>query len=165
MTSTPHSTPDPGPDAALIGAMRRLLAVTFVVGVVGTTAELLLLEHTEDAAQWIPIALFAAGLLVLGWYAVARSRMSLRVFQLVMCSYIVGGFAGIALHYRGNVEFEREMTPSISGWPLFREAMTGATPALAPGTMVPLALVGLAFTLRHPVLRRTGGERSLPLES
>lgn len=165
MTATHHNTPEPARDTAIIGAMRRLLAATFVVGVAGTTAELLLLEHTEDAVQWVPIALFVAGLLVLAWYAVSRSRASLRVFQLLMCSYMVGGFVGMVMHYRGNVEFEREMTPSISGWPLFRDAMTGATPALAPGTMVQLALVGLAFTLRHPVLRRARGESSLPLES
>jgi hypothetical protein len=44
------------------------------------------------------------------------------------------------------VEFELEMYPGLSGLELFREAMKGATPALAPGTMTILGLLGLAYT-------------------
>jgi hypothetical protein len=35
---------------------------------------------------------------------------------------------------------------------LFREALSGATPALAPGTMVQFGLLGLLYTYRHPRL-------------
>jgi hypothetical protein len=52
---------------------------------------------------------------------------------------------GTFLHYRGNVEFELELTPGIRGLALFREAITGATPALAPGAMIVVGLVGLAY--------------------
>jgi hypothetical protein len=45
------------------------------------------------------------------------------------------------------------MSPDVTGWPLFWEAIRGATPALAPGAMVQLGLIGLAFTIRHPALR------------
>jgi hypothetical protein len=57
-------------------------------------------------------------------------------------------------HYQGNMEFELETYPSISGLALFKEAMMGATPALAPGTMIELGLIGLAYTYRHPLLVR-----------
>jgi hypothetical protein len=52
------------------------------------------------------------------------------------------------------MEFELETYPSISGLALFKEAMMGATPALAPGTMIELGLIGLAYTYRHPLLVR-----------
>jgi len=60
----------------------------------------------------------------------------------------------VLLHYRGNVEFERERDPSLSGLALVWEALRGATPSLAPGAMAQLGLLGLAITWRHPAARR-----------
>jgi hypothetical protein len=51
------------------------------------------------------------------------------------------------------------MYPSRSGFELFREAMMGATPALAPGSMIQIALIGLAYSYRHPRLSR-GNEQA-----
>jgi hypothetical protein len=65
---------------------------------------------------------------------------------------ILSGALGVYFHVRGNLEFELEMTPAAAGWLLWREVMTGATPALAPGAMVQLGLVGLAWAYRHPLL-------------
>ena len=47
-------------------------------------------------------------------------------------------------------EFEIEMDPSISGLALFWEAITGATPALAPGTMLLFAALGYALIVSRP---------------
>ena len=58
----------------------------------------------------------------------------------------------LALHYRGNAEFELEMMPALGGLDLFWKSMQGATPALAPGAMVQIGLVGLAYCFRHPLL-------------
>jgi hypothetical protein len=45
------------------------------------------------------------------------------------------------------------MDPSLSGWPLFVKVVTAkAPPALAPGVMVQLGLLGLVYTYRHPAL-------------
>ncbi len=55
--------------------------------------------------------------------------------------------------------FELEMSPEVLGWALFREAIFGATPALAPGVMVQLGLLGLAFTIRHPSLEAPRAQR------
>ena len=123
-------------------------------GVVGLGAELLLLEHFEDWRQKIPLALLSLALLVLIWHAIDRREAPVRALQLVMVVFIAAGAIGMTLHYQGNVEFELELRPSLSGVELFRKSMMGATPALAPGAMIQLALIGLAYTYKHPRLGR-----------
>ena len=46
-------------------AIRRVILGVLMLGMAGLLAELALISHYEDAAQVIPIALLAAGLLVL----------------------------------------------------------------------------------------------------
>ena len=133
--------------------LRKLLLFTLIVSVVGTLAELLLLEHFEDAWQWAPIALLGGALVTLGWYALERGPTSLNVLRGLMVLCIASGLLGLILHYKGNVEFELEMYPDLSGWKLFKDAMMGATPALAPGAMLQIGLVGLAWTFRHPAYK------------
>jgi hypothetical protein len=137
------------PHAAVL---RRVLAAIFLFGSVGTAAELVLLEHTEDAWQIAPLALIGIGCVALAVLAIRGSRVGVRLFQLTMIAFIVSGAAGIVLHYQGNIEFELELQPDAAGFGLFWEAMKGATPALAPGTMILLGAVGLTFTYRHPAV-------------
>lgn len=141
-------------------ALRTLLLITLVVSLAGTLAELLLLEHFEDAWQWAPIALLAAALLTLAWHAVDRGALSLNVLRGLMVLCVISGALGVLLHYQGNVEFELEMYPDLSGWNLFRDSMMGATPALAPGAMLQIGLVGLAWTFRHPALKPVAETKS-----
>jgi len=136
-----------------------LLLALFVAGVVITGTELLLLEHTEEW-QIAPLVLLTVSLAVLAWHAMSKSRASIRTFQMVMLLFIVGGISGIALHYNGNVEFELEMYPSLSGIELFSKAMHGAFPALAPSAMIHLGLLGFAYTFRHPLLTNSNKEQS-----
>jgi hypothetical protein len=132
--------------------MRGSLKVILGFSMLGVAAELALLGHTEEVAQRVPLVLLGLGFLTL--LAMRRpSVWALRAFLLTMALFVFGGVLGVWLHYRGNVEFELEMSPASAGWELFREAMTGATPALAPGTMVLLGLVGLVVGYRHPRLR------------
>lgn len=138
-------------EGATVGGFRSFLLLLFVIGVVGTGAELLLLGHTEDLWQWVPLMLMAASLVTLGWRVVARGSTSLRIFQGTTILCVLSGVVGLWLHYHGNAEFELEMYPALQGFELFRESVTGATPALAPGTMVELGLLGLVYTYRHPV--------------
>ena len=133
--------------------LRKLLLFTLIVSVVGTLAELLLLEHFEDAWQWAPIALLGGALVTLGWYALERGPTSLNVLRGLMVLCIGSGLLGLILHYKGNVEFELEMYPDLAGWKLFKDSMMGATPALAPGAMLQIGLVGLAWTFRHPAYK------------
>ena len=133
-----------------IARLRWFLLVLFVLGVVGTGIELLLLGHTEDVWQWAPLGLMAVSMAVLCWRLVDHRMVTLRLFQGTMMLFVVSGFVGLWLHYSGNVEFEREIYPTMEGFELFRAALTGATPTLAPGTMLELGLLGLAYTYRHP---------------
>lgn len=122
--------------------------------IVGTVVELFLLEHIEDVNQQLPLYGLAAGVLAGGALLWRPAAATVRVFQLVMLAFVVLGVVGVWLHYRGNVEFELEMYPAMAGMELFREAMAGATPTLAPGLMVQLGLLGLVATYGHPALRR-----------
>lgn len=138
--------------ATTAAALRTALLGLFLLGSLGTAAELLLLGHVEDTWQLVPLLLLGVSLLLVAWYAVARSPVSLRVFQGVMLLFLGAGLAGSLLHYRANAEFELEMYPGMQGMELFRESMTGAFPALAPGSMILFGLLGLAWTFRHPAL-------------
>lgn len=133
--------------------VRRGLAVVFLFGVIGTGIELVLLEHTEDFEQWIPLALFVLGFLLFLALLMRPTALSLRVFAICMAAFVIAGALGTWYHYVGNVEFELERTPELGGLALFRSAMGGATPALAPGTMIQLGLIGLLYTFRHPARR------------
>lgn len=137
--------------------MRPILFGILLLGIVGLGAELLLLEHFEEWRQWLPLTLLLSALLVWVSNAVRASAATVRAMQGVMVLCIVAGVVGVWFHYSGNTEFELEMYPGMAGWELFKESMMGATPALAPGAMVQLGLIGLAWSFRHPAL----GQRAL----
>ena len=142
---------------------RRLLLVVLLVGMVGTAAELLLLGHTEDVKQWVPLVALALGALLGAVALVRETPLVIRSFATVMVGYLVSSALGLYFHYRGNVEFELEMYPSRSGFELVWEALTGATPALAPGSLGLLGLIGLVYAFRHPGLPvRKVGEVDVP---
>lgn len=147
-----------GRESATLGALRGGLLIILVLGLVGVLAELLLLEHTEDPWQRVPIFLILGSLIIIGWHLAERRWVSTRFLQGMMALFVVSGALGLLLHFNGNVAFELEMQPSASGWPLIWAALTGATPALAPGTMVQLGLIGLAYTFHHPALRAAPGD-------
>jgi len=135
---------------------RRWLLGLVVLGLTGTGVELLLFKHYEDAWQWTPLVLIGATYGVIGWHLVRRSAAALRVFQALMVLLVVAGALGAVLHYQGNVEFQLEVDPTLRGWPLFVKAIHAkAPPALAPGSMSQLGLLGLVYAFRHPWLTRT----------
>jgi hypothetical protein len=134
-------------------AARRILLAILVLGVAGIIAELLLLNHVEDATQLIPVGLGAATMVMSAAVAIRPTTATIRLFQLVMLLMIVSGAVGIYLHYGATTEFQLEMDPTLKGFALFRKAIVAkAPPALAPGAMVQLGLIGLAYTFRHPAL-------------
>lgn len=133
-------------------SVRRILFALLVFGIVGLGAELLLLEHVESTLQWIPIVALGAALASSVPVAFRPRRATLRIFQGVMAATAVVGLAGLVLHLRGNLEFEREMDPALRGFALFWQSLHGATPALAPAAMTQLGLLGLAYAYRHPNL-------------
>ena len=138
----------------LVATLRRVLLALVALGAAGLVAELLLLEHYESAWQFTPLILLGVVLVAVVVVARRPSLASVRFFQAVMVLCVAAGMVGVFLHYDGNVEFELEREPLRRGLDLFWEAMRGATPALAPGAMAQLGLLGLVYTYRHPALRR-----------
>lgn len=144
------------PEGTALATIRRLLMLALIAGMAGTETELLLIGHFEDPWQFVPLVLLALGLAVALWHAMAPALLTTRLLQLLMGMFIVSGGVGVILHYHGNEEFELEMQASLSGFPLVREVMTGATPVLAPGTMTLLGLIGFAAVHRHPSTHNDG---------
>ena len=127
--------------------MKKLLLLTFLLSLVGTGAELLLLEHTEGFWQLIPLILFAIGLISLIGLELGKSELAKSIFKGIMILFIISGMVGFFMHYNGNMEFELEMYPTMKGFELIWETLKGATPVLAPGTMIFTGLLGWAYTL------------------
>jgi hypothetical protein len=141
------------------GRLRRLLLAVLLFGMVGLAAELVLLEHVESVWQWVPLAVLAFGFIAGAALLLRPGPTAVRAFQGMMALFVAAGVLGVYLHLRGNVEFEREMDPGMRGLALMWEALRGATPALAPGTLAHFGLLGLACTYRHPALRREPSPR------
>ena len=135
-------------------ALRDLLLALLLLGAAGLLAELILLEHYESWWQWIPLVLLVVtvgdGLTV--WRR--PTRRTLAIFRGIMMACVVAGLAGFVLHFKGNLEFALERDPELTGIALVWKVLRGATPALAPGALAQLGLLGLVFTHRHPVLDR-----------
>lgn len=129
-----------------------MLLAVLVLGLLGTAAELVLLSHYEDWKQLAPLALIGLALVFVIWHLAAPSASNVHALRVLMTLFLFSGGIGVGLHYGANAEFESESDPSLRGYPLFKESLAGATPLLAPGTMVQLGLIGLIYTYRHPRL-------------
>lgn len=140
---------------ATLGTIRRWLMIVLLLSLAGTVVELFLLKHTDGAWQLAPVVLMVAAIPVLGWSVWGRSVASVRALQGVMALLVLCGVVGVILHFRGNLGYERESNPSLSGAELYRSALLGSTPALAPGAMIPFGMIGLLLTFRHPALLRS----------
>jgi hypothetical protein len=140
------------PDAS--GTLRRLLLALLVFGLLGLGTELLLLGHYEDSWQMVPLFFIFLAVLAIVAHVTSGTPGSLQVFRLVMASLIVVGLIGVVLHYRGNLEFQVDMDPTATGWELFKKVVRAkAPPALAPGALAQLGLLGLIYAYRHPAFR------------
>jgi hypothetical protein len=135
--------------------IRDLVLGVIVIGTVGLMVELLLQEHTESWQQWIPLVVLGLGLAATALVRMRPSRSTIMMFRVLMAVFLGAGLLGVYLHYVGNVEFAVERKPELTGVKLIWEALRGATPALAPGAMVQLGLLGLVYAYRHPADRST----------
>jgi len=150
-------------ESTTLAFIRRLLLASLMAGVLGTACELILLRHVDSPAQWIPLISLAIALPLLLWHSIRPDLRSVRSIQILMGAFIVLGIVGVGLHYDGNVEFERELHPKDAGVMFLRHTLAGATPVLAPGSMVLLGLVGLAHAYRHPsAVGRVDRQESVP---
>ena len=132
----------------------QLLLALVVIGIVGLEVELALLRHAESFSQWIPHVTLFIGLLTTAAVYFQPGQRTLRVFQTMMIIFTAVGALGVYFHLHGNVEFAQERDPSLSGVRLLWKALRGASPALAPGALAQLGLLGLLYGYKHPALTR-----------
>jgi hypothetical protein len=125
--------------------LRRIVVALVALGLLGITAELLLIEHVETVSQLVPVVVMpvAAALLVPVALGVEpRSAMALR---LALAAVVAAGLFGVALHLYESWEFQAEIDPSIGpaqqAWAALRAQ---SPPSLAPGQIALLGLLGLA---------------------
>jgi hypothetical protein len=143
------------PEAGTLDRVRALLLAVLAIGLSGTAVDLFLLEHYEDVWQAPPLVAVALGLVTVAWAWRTGSAAAVRALRLVMILCLLTGAAGLAWHYQGNVEFQREMDPSLAGWALVMKVIRAkAPPALAPAAMIQIGLLGLLYTYRHGALVR-----------
>ena len=70
-----------------VSLIRTMLLTIFILGSVGSGAELLLLNHVESVLQWIPLLLILLSFVVLGWHLVGRTPASTRAIQGAMVAF------------------------------------------------------------------------------
>lgn len=147
--------------------IRRLLLALILLGSLGLIVELALLEHFESVLQWLPVPALGFGAAASVAALVRPTRTTLRLVQASMVLFIALGLLGLWLHYRGNLLFEQEIDGEAAGPLLLWRAARGATPALAPGALVQLGLLGLICAYRHPAItaRRPEPEPDRPRSS
>jgi hypothetical protein len=137
----------------ILAAIRRSLLALLAFGLCASALDLVLLEHYEDWRQLIPFAVIALSLAAIGWYAAGGGAASIRALRWCMVASALSGLVGVVLHFRGNMSFQLDMDPAMGAWELFSKVMHAkAPPALAPGAMVQLGLLGLIYTFRHPAI-------------
>ena len=133
-------------------SLRQLVLALVFIGVIGLEIELALLRHADSFSQLIPHIVLLIGLLATVIVYLRPSAATLRAFQAIMWLFVVIGVLGLFFHFKGNLEFAMERDPSLSGYRLIWKVLRGATPALAPGALSQLGLLGLIYTYRHPAL-------------
>lgn len=141
-------------------SLRRGVLLIFVLGTIGLGTELLLLDHFEEWRQQVPLVLLALGLILLAARLLYRGAIILRLFRWTMLAFVLGGIVGLWFHLSSNMEFELEMHPTLSGLELLFKALGGAMPALAPGALVQLGLIGFLYTYHHSALSREQAEEN-----
>ena len=125
--------------------MRNFILAIFLVSSIGTGAELFLLEHMEDFWQWVPLVLILLSSTLIVWLHLSPTKTISQIFYGLMLLSMFSAGLGIFFHLKGNIEFELEMYPNMGGLKLIWESLKGATPALAPGTMLASGMIGLLY--------------------
>ena len=148
--------------------LRKWILGILVLGLVGTVTELVLLGHYEQPLQLVPVMLIAIALAALIWHAMRRDAASLTALLIVMALFVLASVVGFVAHFHGSAEFQIELNPSIGTWELVEKVLHAkAPPLLAPGMMMQLGLLGLAYVFSHARYRvsvfrifRSPGKRS-----
>lgn len=135
--------------------LRLLVLALTAFGLLAVSTELTLLEHYEEATMLIPLGTNAVALAAVIAHLLVDSRATVRMLRVAMLLLVVTGALGVGLHYRGSLEFQIDMDPTLSAGELFWKVLhMKAPPTLAPGAIAQLGLLGLIATYRHPAMGR-----------
>jgi hypothetical protein len=133
-------------DSVVVERLRLWILGVIVLGLIGTMTELILLEHDEQALQFVPLVLMVLGAVALLWHYVRKDAASLRALQIVMGLFVLSGFAGMAAHFNGSMEYQLELNPDLTTGEILEKILHAkAPPLLAPGMMIQMGLLGLAY--------------------
>ena len=136
------------PDRTLV--VRRGILAVLLFGTLGMAVELLLLAHYEEFDQLIPLVLAAAAVGTLAWTTLAPGPAALLALRAVRAGFVLADAVGVVLHFQANAEFQREIDPALGGLALvWKVVQAKAPPALAPGVMVQLGLLGWLYAHLH----------------
>jgi hypothetical protein len=73
-----------------------------------------------------------------------------------MALFVLAGFVGFVAHFHGSAEYQLELNPEMGNWELMEKVLRAkAPPLLAPGMMLQLGLLGLAYMFSDPRFRRS----------
>jgi hypothetical protein len=132
-----------------LAGVRKMLLILLLAGTAGTATELWLIGHHEDPWQWAPLVVLVGAALSSVWVLATWSPASTAALRVLMVLLIASGLIGATLHYRANMEFQLEMDAALGGIELMMKILHAkAPPALAPGNMALLGLVGLVSVWR-----------------
>jgi hypothetical protein len=156
MDAQPRQADGDSVAAGRLELLRRWILIILVLGLLGTVTELLLLEHYEQPLQFVPLLLIVTAFGVLWWEFRRRDMASRRAMQIVMALFVLAGFVGFAAHFQGSAGYQLELDPDMSDWELLEKILRAkAPPLLAPGMMLQLGLLGLAYAFSDLRFRRS----------
>jgi hypothetical protein len=123
--------------------------------------ELLLVKHWGDAVQLIPFVLCGIGAIAALIMLLRPRRATVLALRACMILVVCGSVFGIYEHLTNNIAFQHEIKPNAPMADVLVNAIAGANPLLAPGTLAVAAVLALAATYYHPALSeppaRSGG--------
>ena len=142
----------------VIELLRVAILGVLLLGITGTVIELLLLEHDEadKPLQFVPLILIAAGVAAIIWHLVRPGPATLNTLAVVMVVYVLSSFVGFLAHFYGSAEFVLDLNPDASTLEILEKALHAkAPPLLAPGMMMQMGLLGLAYAFTDIRYRRS----------
>jgi hypothetical protein len=153
-------SPPPSPaETDTLDATRRIILAIVVASLIGIETELILLDHIKPVLQLVPVISIVLGVGSISWYAITRNARMMRIFQGTMFLCVFSGFLGIVLHLAFDIATVQKKDKTLQGYELLRAAVNSTAPPLAPGAMIQIGLLGLAYTFRHPVLNADGEDK------
>ena len=134
-------------------ALRRLLLALLLFALAGIAVELALLRHYEDVWMLVPFVVSALAAVATLARLLRPTAASVHGLRAAMVLLLAAGTLGLWLHHAGGLEFQSDMDPTLSRWQLFWKVLhMQAPPALAPGVLVQLGVLGLIATYKDPLV-------------